>query len=164
MSDLVQLKVSGLDGVLETLRQLPPEIVSKGGGPVKLALAKGARMLRDAIKQAAPVDTGTLRDNIVSMRGAMRLGGGERQVVRVMPDYGQYANTRHNRRKQQVGKLYEMGGPAYYWRFIEYGTKHQAARPFIRPTGAANAQRVIDAVSSDLVRRVNLIKRKLGDK
>lgn len=26
-----------------------------------------------------------------------------------------------------------ISGSAYYWRFIEYGTRYQTARPFIRP-------------------------------
>lgn len=28
---------------------------------------------------------------------------------------------------------------AYYWRFIEYGTKYQTARPFIRPSTEAES-------------------------
>lgn len=48
----VEMKISGVDGVLNTLRSLPSEIVSKRGGPVKLALAKGARFLRDKEKAA----------------------------------------------------------------------------------------------------------------
>ena len=48
MPDLIRLEVSGIDGVLDTLKSLPAEVVSKRGGPVKLALAKGARLLRES--------------------------------------------------------------------------------------------------------------------
>lgn len=156
MSDLVQLKVSGLDGVLETLRQLPPEIVSKGGGPVKLALAKGARMLRDAAREnlARVADTeestGLLEENVVSKRGKMV--GGEKQIVTVRNKLypGRSAKGAATTRKSA--------------HLLEYGSKRQAATPWLRPAAAANWQRIVDAVSSDLVRRVNLIKRKLGVK
>lgn len=47
--------VKGLDGILETLKALPPEIVSKGGGPVRAALRKGAVVLQQAYVQALQV-------------------------------------------------------------------------------------------------------------
>lgn len=40
--------VKGLDGILETLKALPPEIVSKSGGPVKLALRAGGKVIQQA--------------------------------------------------------------------------------------------------------------------
>ena len=43
----VDVKLTGVAGVLKTLSSLPAEVVSKRGGPVKAALAKGARFLRD---------------------------------------------------------------------------------------------------------------------
>lgn len=142
--------------------KLPPEVVSKRGGPVKQALAKGARMLRNAIKAAAPVDKGFLRANIIATRGKVGAGfRGEKYVVRVLAENVKYKNTRLNRNARRVGTEYELS-PAYYWRFLEYGTKKMAAKPFIRPTGEANAQAVVNMVSADLVRRVDLIVKKLG--
>lgn len=73
----VEVKLSGVDGVLDLLKSLPPEVVSKRGGPVKLALAKGARLIRDAARQnlrAAIAEngdesTGLLLQNVISSRG-----------------------------------------------------------------------------------------------
>jgi hypothetical protein len=42
----VDLKVTGIDGVLDLLRKLPPEVVSKRGGPVKLGRQARAPIYR----------------------------------------------------------------------------------------------------------------------
>ncbi len=42
---------------------------------------------------------------------------------------------------------------AYYWRFVEYGTKHMAARPFFRPAA--------ESESDDFVQRLRAIGPKI---
>ena len=163
MTDLLRLEVSGIDGVLDTLKSLPANVVSKNGGPVKLALAKGARLLRDAARAAAPVKTGLLRENIIVRRGKYE-GKGELYVVKVKTIAKRYVNNSRNRRQDRVGKRYEIDGPAFYGRFLEYGTKKMPAKAWLRPAAQANAQKIIDTVSADLVRRVNLIVKKQGAK
>ena len=73
----VEVKVSGLDGVLDTLKSLPAEVVSKRGGPVRAALRKGAVVIQKQEKanlQAVTVNaddpdkaasTGLLLKNVV---------------------------------------------------------------------------------------------------
>ena len=39
-------RVEGLQGVLDTLKQLPPELVSKNGGPVRTALRKASVLIQ----------------------------------------------------------------------------------------------------------------------
>src|SRR5690606_1165609 len=87
----------GLDGVLEKLKSLPPEIVSKRGGPVKSALRKGAVVIQKewvanlkAIiaepNEGVPHDgSGLLVKNVVVTRDSRprRSGANERYVVRV---------------------------------------------------------------------------------
>ena len=152
---MLELKVTGLDGALETLQSLPAEIVSKRGGPVKLALAKGARMLRDAAKlrlaQAIAQDgqdsTGTTLANLVATRGKYA-GNGELYVVRVRSK--RYTNAK--------------GGKTTTTRtasLLEYGSKQQTATPWLRPAASANAQRIVDTVNADLVRRVNMVVKQL---
>ncbi len=166
MADFMQLNVTGLDGVLETLKQLPAAVVSKRGGPVKFAMAKGARMLRDAIRAAAPEDKGVLKKSISIGRKKLMPNGelGEAYWVGPSKKYHKYANTRFNRgsrtkrgkqRDAQVGKAYVSDGPAYYGKFLEYGSKHQAAHPWLRPAAEANAQRIVDTVNTELLARVD---------
>ncbi len=156
MAEYMQLNVTGLDGVLETLKQLPAEVVSKRGGPVKLALAKGARMLKDAAKVslAAAIaadgsdSTGETVKALVAQRGKYR-GNGERYVVRVKSKA--YVSARK-------GKTTTIRNA----NLLEYGSKQQKATPWLRPAAESNAQRIVDAVNSDLVRRVDRIVKKLA--
>ena len=145
----MQLNVTGLDGVLETLKQLPAEVVSKRGGPVKLALAKGARMLKDAAKVtlAAAVaadgsdSTGETVKALVAQRGKYR-GQGERYVVRVKSKA--YVSARKGKTTTvRTGNL------------LEYGSKQQRATPWLRPAAEANAQRIVDTVNTELLARVD---------
>lgn len=152
---MIELKVTGLDGVLDTLAALPPEVVSKRGGPVKLALAKGARLLRDAAKinlaQAIAQDgsdtTGTTLKNLIASRGKYQYNG-EKYVVRV-------------RKKSYINANGVQTNTARSAQLLEYGSKKQQAIPWMRPAAEANAQRIVDTVNADLVRRVDLIVKKL---
>ena len=106
----MEMNLLGMDGVLETLKSLPPEVVSKRGGPVKLALAKGARLIRDqaqtnlraAIAKNGDVSTGLLEKNVIASRGKEPAGGkGERYLVRVRRKA--YDGNKIGK-KQQAGK------------------------------------------------------------
>lgn len=151
---MLELKIDGLDGVLKTLQSLPAEVVSKNGGPVKLSLAKGARMLRDAARDrvAQIVDpddsTGLLAENIVNRRGKMGSEKGEKQVVTV-------------RRKSYEGRDGEVVTTRKTAQILEYGSKKQQATPWLRPAAEANASKIITIVSDDLVKRVDKIVKKL---
>lgn len=46
-----------------------------------------------------------------------------------------------------------MSGDAFYWRFLEYGTRYVAARPFVRPAAEAEA--------NDVPKRINGMVAKL---
>jgi hypothetical protein len=92
---MVEIQLHGLTGVLEMLKSLPPEVVSKRGGPVKAALRKGALVIlrQAALNLARATDslasddsesTGLLLKNLVATRGkAPFSGNGERYLVRV---------------------------------------------------------------------------------
>lgn len=159
MSLRAELKVTGVDGVLATLRSLPAELVSKRGGPVKLSLAKGARHLRDKVKAALEAQikggdesesTGLLAQSIISSRGkAPTSGKGERYLVRV-------------KRKMYPGRKGEQVSTLKSAQIKEYGSEKQAAAPFIRPTAAAQAQSTVNIVTQDLLRRTDLLVKKLA--
>lgn len=159
MSLRTELKVTGLDGVIATLRSLPSEVVSKRGGPVKLSLAKGARFLRDKEKLALQAQikagddsesTGLLLENIIASRGkAPTSGKGERYLVRI-------------KRKMYPGRKGEQVSTLKTAQLKEYGSEKQAAAPFIRNTAAAFAQQTVNLITSDLSRRIDVLVKKLG--
>ena len=157
----VEVKLEGLNGVLETLKSLPPEVVSKRGGPVKSALRKGARAIwqqaktnLDAVTNNATDDgkrysTGLLLKNLVVTRGKPPFGGkGERYLVRV-------------RRKsyQRKGKSTTTLATA---NLLEYGSVKQPMEPWIRPAFQAKAEQAIRVTEAELLRQIDRVVKKLA--
>lgn len=154
------LELRGLDGVLRTLQELPAEVVSKNGGPVKLALKRGAQViLREAALNLARAtdqlgsdsyeNTGLLLKALVATRGKAPSGGnGERYLVRV--------------RKL----VYQRPGPQTHTRataqWLEYGTSQQPAEPWLRPAFASKAALAIETVEKELIKGVDRVVRKLA--
>jgi HK97 gp10 family phage protein len=163
---MLELKVTGLDGVLDMLKKLPPEVVSKRGGPVKSALRKGALVIQaeekknllaviartdDQIERQA---TGLLLDNIIVSRGKQPIGTkGERYLVRVK----RKVYPRNNNEGGDTTTLKTA-------RLLEYGSSKQPPRPWIRPAAAAKAQEAVDVTSQELIKRINAIVKKLARK
>lgn len=156
-----ELRIRGIDGVIATLRSLPPEVVSKRGGPVKASLAKGARFLRDRVKEnlrrsiaEGPTtrSTGELEKRIIASRGKAPFGGkGERYLVRVKKrDYINADGVRTN--------------PLMTANLMEYGSSHQDAHPFLRPAVTQHGEQVVNIVISDLKQRLDKVVTQLATK
>jgi len=153
----VEMKLHGLDDVIRTLQSLPPEVISKRGGPIKLALARGARYLRDRVKenlqavitQDRDESTGLLLPNVIASRGKPPFGSkGERYLVRVR-------RKTYERRSKEVVTTRKTAS------LMEYGSSHQPARPWLRPAVEHHGQKVIEMVSADVVRGVDRTVAKL---
>jgi len=159
----LDVKLKGVDGALATLKSLPAEVVSKRGGPVKLALAKGARLIRDQAKanlRAAIAinddeSTGLLEKNVIASRGKPVFGGnGERYLVRVRRkayDLGKLG------KRQKAGKRVTTHKTAS---LLEYGSSHQPATPWLRPAIRQKGEQAISMITKDLIRRIDLAVKK----
>lgn len=154
----VEVNISGIDGVLATLKALPKEMVSKRGGPVARSLAKGARLIRDEAKKnlraqiamGGSKSTGLLEKNIVTKRGkALKVGKGERYLVRV----------RRKTYPDRKGKPVTTHKTAH---LLEYGSVHQPATPWLRPAVQAKGQETINVITHDLKRRIDIEVKKLA--
>ena len=153
----VDVKLTGVDGVLKTLSSLPAEVVSKRGGPVKAALAKGARFVRDqerknlqAVLEPGDESTGLLAQNIIASRGKPPSSGrGERYLVRV-------------KRKMYPGRKGEQVSTLKSAQIKEYGSAKQPARSFNRKTVQQHGGQTIEIVTKDLAARVQKIVAKLA--
>lgn len=154
----VEVKLQGMDGVLDTLQSLNPEIVSKRGGPVKLALAKGARViraqaaqnLRASIAVRGERSTGNLEKRLIVSRGKKPFGGkGERYLVRV-------------RRRDYTNALGVKTNPLMTANLLEYGSSHQPATPWLRPAVGQKGAEAIKVITTDLKRRIDQTVRKLA--
>lgn len=156
----IEMNVSGLNGVLETLQSLPAEVVSKRGGPVKLSLAKAARVIRDqakvnlrkSIEYNGHRSTGLLEKNVIVTRGKEPIGTkGERYLVRV-------------RRKAYPGKKDKDGSSVTVRKtaaFLEYGSSTQPATPWLRPAVKQKGKEAINVFTEDLNKRIAATVRKL---
>lgn len=158
----VDVNLSGMDGVLKTLQSLPKEVVSKRGGPVKLALAKGARLIRDEAKKnlrtqiatGGDDSTGLLEKNVIASRGKPpNSGKGERYLVRV-------------KRKTYPGRKVRSRDGVVTTRktamWKEYGTEDQTATPWLRPAVHTKGQTAINVITADLKRRIDIEVKKLA--
>ncbi len=156
------MKLTGIDGVLDTLKSLPPEVVSKRGGPVKSALRKGALVIlrqEKANLQAVTANTndegkrestGLLLKNLIASRGKAPTGGkGERYLVRV-------------RRKTYPRKSGKPVTTLATANILEYGSSKQPAEPFIRPAFLSKAEEAIKTVERELVAGIDRIVKKLA--
>lgn len=147
-------KISGLEGVLDTLKSLPAEVVSKRGGPVKSALRKGAVVIykQAAANLAAATSndsTGLLQKNLVVTRGkAPRSGKGERYLVRVR-------RKSYQREGQSVNTVQTAS-------LLEYGSSQQPAEPWIRPAFASKKEQAVQTVETELQAAIARVVKKLA--
>lgn len=157
----MEAKLAGLNGVLDLLKSLPPEVVSKRGGPVKSAMRKGALVILRQAKanlQAAVSNatasgkresTGLLLANLVAARGTPPQGlKGERYQVRV--------RRKGYQRKGQAVSTRKTGS------LLEYGSALQPAEPWLRPAFESRAAEAIATVERELVSGLARIVKKLS--
>nr|WP_255691844.1 HK97-gp10 family putative phage morphogenesis protein [Luteimonas sp. XNQY3] len=100
---------------------------------LRQATMAGARVGRDAIRDAAPVREGITRKNVVAAAAKQNEPGTFTSGVRV----------RGERRDDGTS-------PAYTWRFSELGTSKEPARPWIRPPWDSNEDEIAAAVRNRL--------------
>jgi len=129
----VTVRVLGMSELNKQLKALGPRIeknILRGG------VRAVAREIANDAKANVPADTGNLRRNIV-VRGfrGQRTRGKNRDTVRA----GVVIREEGKRGKIVRGEGGALGikvlrqNNAFYWRFVEYGTKRMPARPFLRP-------------------------------
>jgi HK97 gp10 family phage protein len=119
------------------------------------ALKPAAEAIADMARARVPVDEGRLRDaievEVKQPRPKRRKGYFSVAIwVRETSDYRKLKNplpkSRHTRRARF--RDYAIGSiPYVYSRFIEFGTRHIVARPFMRPAwDAEGGQKAIDRI------------------
>lgn len=166
-------RMEGLAGVLKTLEELPPEIVSKAGGPVRQALREAVKMLGEEVRNNLKriVDepnvggqnesTGLLLENIRTGRARLRGQNGEAQRVYVRSKRYPPRKVETKPRGDSPPKLNTTPQVA---RMLEYGTELRRPMPFFRPAFDAHKQRAVQIFESQLKRRIALVQKRVARK
>lgn len=131
----INISIAGLDALAGDFARL-----ARGGQKkvLRQAAMAGARVGRDAIRAAAPVDEGITRKNVVTAAAKNNAPGTFTAGVRVRSE------------RRDGGR-----NPAYTYRFSELGTSKEPARPWIRPTWDSNEDEIEAAVRSRLASAID---------
>lgn len=141
MADSITVKMTGIDDLRRALADLPTTLRRK---VLVGALRKAARVVATAAKQAVPVlsvaapyrTPGLLKKRIaVRVSKAARQAGNVGVFVNIKPAAGAKFSKGVQVKASQRGA--KSQNDPYYWRFVEFGTKKMAARPFLRPAADA---------------------------
>lgn len=144
--------MQGLDDLLDKLKALPPEIVSKSGGPVLAGLRKGANVVKKQakvnIKRAlltgpdrGYVSTKTLERAIVTrrMKDPQRYGANEGVSVRA-------SGKKYPGREESAAQV---------GRYLELGTEKQPAEAWMTPAYFATKEAALEAIVSGIEDGIN---------
>jgi HK97 gp10 family phage protein len=134
------MRITGLDSTAKRLRMLPLALASTRGGPVRGALFAATKLIRDEARKLAPVGKGTplpgnLRRQIYAYRDRNPRSNGAVERYIISARTGRRKTTRRLRAFGAVGpqnKVKVIGGDAFYWRFVEFGTVKQKPQAFMR--------------------------------
>lgn len=156
--------VQGLDALLRTLQKLPPELVSRRGGPVRTALRKAGvviqkeaqanvrRIVEEPNKDGRPsLGTGTLEKAIVVSR-RKPVSGLKGEVFHVRVKRG----AKHPRTGVTANK---------YGGVLEFGYEDVPAKSWLRSAWEAKKGEALGVFGSELRKRVDAAvkkARKLG--
>lgn len=156
--------MQGLAGVLATLQALPPEVVSKRGGPVRTAVRNASKIIRDEArlqmkargdspgKGGVNYATGFTLQHIIMKRTKLTAIKGERFVVTVRP--APHPNG------HRIGKRPLKANDAAF--ILEAGSATQPAEPWMRPAFAAKAEIATRAMETELIAAIDRVVKKLA--
>lgn len=142
--------VRGLHELNENLHRLEKDIALGAHGPVYDALFTSATPMKRSAIAHAPSRTGLLRENIILIRARRTKPRTAAVQITIRYKVHQYVDSRRNRRQKRVGKVYVQYSPAFYARFLEFGTSKMPAHPFLVPAFMENKQLFIELLRASL--------------
>lgn len=166
MADVMQTR--GLREMHDQLKALGAA-ASKGGGPLRAALAKAATLGRNAARELAPVESGVMRDNIVIYRVRDPRAEGHTEQYHVLVrwrsakkvDTKTYRNSRRNRKLRRAGQKFQDRRALFYAKLIEFGRSGVPAQPFMRPAFESTKQQATAVFAATLRAGIDRVLRAL---
>ncbi len=133
MIDGVTIKVEGLAELERKMHELGPKIAEKA---LRSALNAAAQVIKKDAQQRAPVDTGRLANRAILVKRTKENASRTKEAYIV--------GVRQGRKEQKKDR------DAFYWWYLEFGTKYIAAHPFIVPAFVAKKQEAFDRFKQKL--------------
>ena len=155
-------KIEGLAELGKVLRELPERVARNG---LRVSVYAGAKVVRDEARARAPKAAqslgpnqpppGTLKRSVI-MKHIPELSSLTRQTF--------FVTVRHGKKYRKQGKKGNLSQDAWYWRFVEFGTRKMRARPFLRPALEAKRREAGQAMTDRLSERIEMEASKLSRK
>jgi HK97 gp10 family phage protein len=163
MSDSITIEVKGLKELGEAFRQMPARLRGKQlGSIVKAGAEVVVRQARENARAIFKEPTGATEKSIV---GYARRGNTPDDITYLV---GVTMKKQYPRRRKKAasgvmgrhgrstgGNSWSSSGP-YWWRFREFGTKKEAAMPYLRPGFETQAAAVLVLIKQGLGQAVLL--------
>jgi HK97 gp10 family phage protein len=157
MSIQVTYQLTGLQGMQQRLKALH-DIGVNEKRPIKSALRKTAKVLAKKVEAAAPFDGVTpdgvhIKENVQVGRSRRRSNATtETMTVGIKLGKKQAAN----------GRTVTSEGDAWYWKLKEFGSSHEQAQPFMRPTFQQAIGELNDTFVKSLDKDIKRLERRNG--
>lgn len=141
---IVTFKTKGAQELQANLKALPVMLRLQA---LRASVSAAAGVVQKAARAAAPEDTGVLRRAIYRTRSrSLSTVDQEAAIVGV-----------------RFGKQYQKRGQdAWYWKFLEFGTKKLPARPFIRPAFESTKEEQVKVMAARLSAAIRRITRNMN--
>ncbi|MBK8916373.1 MAG: HK97 gp10 family phage protein [Phycisphaerales bacterium] len=144
---MAQSRIEGLSDLAKALREMPEDL-SKNA--LRAGMRAGAATIRDEARLKVPILTGRLRE-AVYLKQVRELSSRLTQVFFV----GVRTGPKRKKNKQTGAIEKDYSRDAWYWRFIEFGTRFMSARPFLRPAFERKKEAAVAAIAARLKVRID---------
>jgi HK97 gp10 family phage protein len=158
----VTVEVRGLRELEAQLLAIGQEYGPKAAlSPVKRALGKAAKVVQATAQQKVHRKSGTLAENIIVTTYRKPPEGQIGVKVTVRAKAKAYKSNSRNVRSGKVGLEYNFLGPLFYGAFLEFGTSHQHAYPYMRPAFELNKGALPGLIRDELAKAIAATVRRL---
>lgn len=161
----VTVSVSGVNEIAQRFARLRGPEAQK---ILRVAASSGAAEIKKKAKENlvahGNVQTGALLKSVQVRRNrrSAKPGFEEYSVGVFRVKAGKYVNNKANVRAGRAGKEKTEDPPTYYWRFVEFGTVHMSAKPFLRPALESSQGSAFNAVQAKLDKAITKIESRNG--
>lgn len=140
MSDVVTVHITGLKELEKKMIELGPKIARKA---LKGALVSGAAIIRTEARSMAPIKTGRLR-KAMYIKTMSKPNPFKENVI-----FG----VRHGK------KMSKRDLDAYYWTFLEFGTKFITGIHFVQKAFQKSKTKALEKIKQVLAHKISILVR-----